>query len=157
MKRVIFYLFAAIVVLSVACNNEKPWYDDRNYGIFTFNESETIVEVTPDMRSIRLEGHYLKRPDNSLDGVILLAVDNAETTAQRNVHYLYFDADYSWVILNKSASGDNYYYDVTIQPENIDREVCIVFFNTIVSNDLTEGSKYPERISSAKIILKPAE
>lgn len=150
-------MIAAAVVLLAGCKDDNAWYDNRNYGVFTFNESEQVVEVTPDMRSFRLEGHYLKRPDSSLDGMLMMAVDDEETTAREGFHYLGFAGDYFWVLFDKNPSGDVYYYDVEIIPDNIDREMYISFFNVIISNDQQEGDNYPERISSVKIILKPAE
>ncbi|MDE6446005.1 MAG: hypothetical protein K2L06_03985 [Alistipes sp.] len=150
MKRSIIFL--ALVWALVSCENDNWWGDgpEPNYGLFTFERTEQIVEVTPKTKSFRLEGRYLEPADEKRRGYILLQFVPEESTAVRGKHFRFEET------LPKFSEQEDgkYCTEVTIYPENITEEVRICY--NVPGNMAIDPEAYPERIGQTTVVLRPA-
>ena len=152
MKRILLCLIVALAALS--CEKNNGW-EVKNYGVFSFKEAETVVEVTPDTRSFRLEGLYLAKPDAEVEGLVQLFIVKDETTAVPGIHFGFSDSDY---YIGMFSKGDNgvYYMDIDLIPENIRSEMQVVFYNVLITDDFGAAELFPHRIAETKVIFRPA-
>lgn len=86
--KIMMLIAAAIIVCS--CDKGENWWGKGpkpDYGVFSFNEKETVVEVGKETKSFRLEGRYLKAPDEKNAGRVGLFIKQEESTARHGNHF----------------------------------------------------------------------
>lgn len=144
-------LLATLAWALTACESDNWWGDgpEPNYGLFTFERTEQVVEVPPETESFRLEGRYLKPADENRKGNILLQLVPEATTAVRGKHFRYEET------LPKFSEQEDgkYCTEVTIYPENITEEVRICY--DVPGNMAVDPEAYPERIGQTTVVLRP--
>jgi|GEM_PF-3468638 len=152
MKRSIIFLIGILTLVS--CDKGENWWGKGpkpDYGVFSFNEKETVVEVGKETKSFRLEGRYLKAPDEKHVGKVGFFVKQQESTALHGKHFRNDEtARFS------QAEGNNFYLDVTLFPENITEEVRIVYFVPLTTDDFNDSDTWPDRIGETTVVLRPA-
>ncbi len=148
LKRCLLLLLAVLAVAS--CNKGEMEFGE--FGVFTFNERETVVYIDKDTKSFKLTGHYLKDADPEYDGWIFPEFMPQSSTAIDGKHFV--NDQYA-----KFSKGENgsYYSDVTIFPDNITEEVKLEYYVPFTSTDDQTPDMWPQRIDQTTIILRPAK
>lgn len=149
--KIMMLIAAAIIVCS--CDKGENWWGKGpkpDYGVFSFNEKETVVEVGKETKSFRLEGRYLKAPDEKYVGQVCCLVKQEESTALHDKHFRN-DEPARFC----QAEGNNFYLDVTLFPENITEEVRIVYFVPLTTDNFNDSETWPDRIGETTVVLRP--
>lgn len=149
--KIMMLIAAAIIVCS--CEKGENWWGKGpkpDYGVFSFNEKETVVEVGKETKSFRLEGRYLKAPDGKNAGKVGFFVEKEKSTAIHDKHFCNDEtARFS------QAEDNNFYLDVTLFPENITEEVRIVYFVPLTTDNFNDSETWPDRIGETTVVLRP--
>lgn len=148
-------IFAAAVLLT-ACKDDNWWGDgpEPNWGVFAFEEAQTIVDVDSQTKSFKLKGHYLEPADKKRHGKVYTEFVASSSTAKPNVHFKYEFVNTFFTDFTEDADKIMH-AEIPIYPENITEEVTIVYYiGIILIGD--EPDKYPDAIRKTTIILRPA-
>lgn len=147
----ISYLSAVLLslVLLVGCNNnEYPYFTPVTPNYFGFSTDEIVVDVTPDVRSFRIEGEFT----DSAEPQPYVTIQREGTTVKHNVHFINEILEGHRYIGDFTIKDDkNIYKDVTIIPENITEEVRIIYFK---EKDWQEPEGLIKKLT---VILRPAQ
>ncbi len=109
------------------------------------------MAIDKSTKSFRLEGRYLKAPDDKHAGSVGFFVKQDESTALPGKHFRNDEtARFS------QGEGGNFYLDVALFPENITEEVRIVYFVPLNTDNFDDSQKWPNRIGETTVILRPA-
>ncbi|MDE7355486.1 MAG: hypothetical protein K2N21_01760 [Rikenellaceae bacterium] len=143
-------LLLLAVLTATACNKGEIEFGE--FGVFEFNEIETIIYIDKDTKSFKLTGHYLKDADPEYDGWIFPEFMPQSSTAIDGKHFV----NDQYAKFSKGENG-NYYLDVTIFPDNITEEVKLEYFVSLTISDNQTPDMWPQRIDQTTIILRPAK
>ncbi len=152
MKRGIIFLIGLLTFVS--CDKGENWWGKGpkpEPGVFSFNAKETVVAIDKSTKSFRLEGRYLKAPDEKHAGNVGFFVKQDESTA---IHGKHFRNDET-ARFSQGENG-NFYLDVALLPENITEEVRIVYFVPLNTDNFDDSQTWPNRIGETTVILRPA-
>ncbi len=150
MKKLLLLCLSLILV--VGCDDKKKHYigNETNYGHFVFTQDMLVVDVEEDTNSFRLEGRYLEQPDVDVYGDVWLYLDEKATTAKHPEQFVL-----SKFVKFKEGENGNLYYDVTIHPETITREVEIVYHTETYGEDINGDANSLAKDSQIKVVLRP--
>lgn len=138
------------LVLFVGCNsNFNPYPDNTDPNYFQFSTDELVVDVTPNVKSFRIEGKFAHfseiRPD--------VTIQREGTTVKHNVHFINDVREGSNCIGDFTILDDKKVYkDVTIIPENITEEVQIIYLK--IGRSFYEPEDLTNQLT---VILRPVK
>ena len=169
-------IIVAAVAIFAACDKTEKTPSEAEYGVFSFDEAESIVPVSPSTGSCDLKCHYIKMPADKYYGIWpLVWFDERKSTALPNVHFV------DETIFPFTGNGSaNLNFELKLIPENITEEVSLVLKTRATMKnvafsydeesgslelfgaiDPTTGAPYEEQssydgfIGETKIILRP--
>lgn len=138
------------LVLLVGCKSDSnPYPDNPNPNYFEFSTDELVVDVTPDVKSFRIEVEFAhvswRKPD--------ITIQREGTTVKHNVHFINEIIEGTINVGYFTIKDDKKVYkDVVIIPENITEEVRIIY--------IKQGRYVHEPddlINQLTVILRPAK
>lgn len=142
--------FTMGIILFQGCNKLTPYFSDA--AVYSFIESEQVVEVDAETKSFRIVVKRVKILQGE-GGAPRVRIDTSNTTARHNEHFINYVDTLRWNSIGDftpTDSSNTFYRDVELLPKKITNEVTIYY-------DMDGHFDYGNiaNLIRHKVILKP--